>query len=455
MTAAHRRGRHRRHIRCNSFGQRGQSVRRSDLRRPTNRILERSDRGSHVRADVDGCARLGQQLDNGHIHITGPLSVTLTPTNGASVSLGSSLVLTAALLGGTSPYTVTFYTNGQPVGTLGSAPFTTNLGVLPIGSYTSYVQWWTVRLPTAATSLLDHECDFDFTEPAARDTDCSRQWPARRCGAIIFANGKRFGSAPLTVSNVEFYYDGVLAETDSASPYSASITPALGSHTAYAVATDSIGRKTFTATNLFHSEPFLRRPRSWDRTATRMTFSAQPPAIEFATASVTGTAGDNYVMDNEVNAVITCCHRDGANGAGYRHSPAAALDTRCGIRRPAYLQTRPTGNRYTVLMGKVRQPKRNERDANSHLVPFHRSRRGLRWRTSGTRVYYSLTGTANSWTNIPPLNTMRRQRQHQHSARASRWIWTNGASLFLAWVDDNGQERRTGIMAATNTIIFR
>ena len=41
--------------------------------------------------------------------------------------------------GGTPPYAATFYTNGQLAGSLGAAPFTTNLGVLAVGSYTSYV----------------------------------------------------------------------------------------------------------------------------------------------------------------------------------------------------------------------------------------------------------------------------------------------------------------------------
>src|SRR6185436_697784 len=73
------------------------------------------------------------------IHISGPLGVSLNPTNGATYNFGQARTLTANAGGGTPPYTVSFYTNGQLIGSVSSSPITTNLGVLPVGSYTSYV----------------------------------------------------------------------------------------------------------------------------------------------------------------------------------------------------------------------------------------------------------------------------------------------------------------------------
>src|SRR6185436_5313775 len=67
------------------------------------------------------------------IHITGPLGVSLTPTNGSTFNYGQSVALVAAPGGGTPPYNATFYTNGQPAGAMSSAPFSLNLGLLPPG----------------------------------------------------------------------------------------------------------------------------------------------------------------------------------------------------------------------------------------------------------------------------------------------------------------------------------
>jgi hypothetical protein len=50
------------------------------------------------------------------------------------------MVLAASLGGGTAPYTATFFTNGQPAGTLTTPPFELDLGILPVGDYTSHVR---------------------------------------------------------------------------------------------------------------------------------------------------------------------------------------------------------------------------------------------------------------------------------------------------------------------------
>jgi hypothetical protein len=69
------------------------------------------------------------------IRVTGPLSAVFTPTNNTVLNFGSSLQLDATLIGGEPPYTVSFRTNGVLAATLGSPPFSTNLGVLAPGTY--------------------------------------------------------------------------------------------------------------------------------------------------------------------------------------------------------------------------------------------------------------------------------------------------------------------------------
>jgi lysophospholipase L1-like esterase len=82
------------------------------------------------------------------VHITGPPAVSLTPANGLALTYGTSLSLTAAVVGGEAPYTTTFYVNGQAAGSLSSPPFVKNLGVLPVGSYTCYVHATDSSMPT-------------------------------------------------------------------------------------------------------------------------------------------------------------------------------------------------------------------------------------------------------------------------------------------------------------------
>ena len=49
----------------------------------------------------------------------------------------------------TAPYAATFHLNGQNFGPINAAPFSTNLGLLPAGSYTSYVHVTDGSAPTA------------------------------------------------------------------------------------------------------------------------------------------------------------------------------------------------------------------------------------------------------------------------------------------------------------------
>ena len=184
------------------------------------------------------------------IHITGPLGVALNPTNGARFNFGQSIVLDAAAGGGTPPYTVTFYTNDQPVGSISSPPFTTNLGVLFPGSYTSYVHIVDSfgPIPQEADSttnvfeILANPLLVNLTSPVNGLYVTAGQTLAMAANVTV--------GAPVTATNVEFFFDGAPVGMDTTPPYSASVANLmLGNHTAYALATDSLGRKSYSLTN--------------------------------------------------------------------------------------------------------------------------------------------------------------------------------------------------------------
>src|SRR5262245_51637331 len=80
-------------------------------------------------------------------------------------------------------------------------------------------------------------------------------------------------------------------------------------------------------------------------------FGIQPSAGDWATFSAAGQAQDNYEVDADVNANITAgsvTSQTTSNSA----VPALQMGTATWSSSGFYLQTRPTGNRYTALMGK-------------------------------------------------------------------------------------------------------
>jgi Big-like domain-containing protein/calcineurin-like phosphoesterase family protein/purple acid phosphatase-like protein/immunoglobulin I-set domain protein len=180
------------------------------------------------------------------VHITGPLGVTLTPTNGASFVFGEAITLVAAPGGGTGPYTLTFYTNNEVAGAGGTAP-SLHLGMLPVGTYSSYVHVVDSVSAQADSSVntftvLPNPITVGLTAP----TNGQSAFP----GATLALAATATVGAPLTITNVQFFYDGTLAGTDTSTPYSGSVANLVqGNRTVYAVATDNLGRQSFSTTN--------------------------------------------------------------------------------------------------------------------------------------------------------------------------------------------------------------
>ena len=181
------------------------------------------------------------------IHVNGPVSVTLAPANGTTYNYGQPVTLTASLLGGLPPFTVMFHTNGQVAGSLTAAPFSTNFGVWPAGSYTSYVSVVDATPPAgyetnssaSVITILPNPLGVVLTSPASG-----------YAGLGLTVSAAVTVGAPLTVSRVEFFADGAAAGVDTAAPFSVLVSGlSAGSHAVYAVATDSLGRQSFTRTN--------------------------------------------------------------------------------------------------------------------------------------------------------------------------------------------------------------
>jgi hypothetical protein len=134
-------------------------------------------------------------------------------------------------------------------------------------------------------------------------------------------------------------------------------------------------------------------------------FATQPLAADWATVSMPGAAADAYDMDSDVSANIILGGVTAPTSADAGNPPAANLNatwSSTGFN----LQTRPMGSRYTVLMGKFV----NNTGTNATQITLSYSLTvaagGVAEESGkGLRVYYSLSGLAESWINLPALNS--------------------------------------------------
>jgi hypothetical protein len=166
-------------------------------------------------------------------------------------------------------------------------------------------------------------------------------------------------------------------------------------------------------------------------------FAVQPAAADWSTLSRAGAGGDTYDSDTEVNATITSAAVT-AQTTSNAGSPPVQLGTATWSSTGLYLQTRPTGNRFLVLMGNfVNDTGTNASEIRVSYLLTIAGNTSPEDAGKGTRVYYSHSGEANSWTNLAELNNLSSTPGSTALSTTFAVDWTNGGSLFLAWVDDN------------------
>ena len=166
-------------------------------------------------------------------------------------------------------------------------------------------------------------------------------------------------------------------------------------------------------------------------------FAARPAAADWSTRSITGGANgaadstNAFRVDTNVAAVaastVTTQVLDLSplDPAG---TNALATWTSAGS---AYLQTRPTGNRITLLMATLVNNTGSNVDAISISYTFTIATTNTE-EVAGQRVYYSFTGAVGSWLNIAaPTST------GPVSVTISS-TWLDGSPLYVLFADDNG-----------------
>jgi len=72
--------------------------------------------------------------------VRGPLSATFAPAGDVTNYARQALLLSAVPFAGDPPYTVSFFTNGQFIGSASAPPYSVNLGLMELGNYTVAMQ---------------------------------------------------------------------------------------------------------------------------------------------------------------------------------------------------------------------------------------------------------------------------------------------------------------------------
>ncbi len=165
------------------------------------------------------------------------------------------------------------------------------------------------------------------------------------------------------------------------------------------------------------------------------TFSSTPANTEWSTVSMAGGAGTLATVTAVDNAAQALTAAGIATTLGAQAGNASnAIAQRNSTAN--FIYTAATGNNATALMATL------QNDSGSALstitVAYDHTRIGGGVEESmGHRVFYSLTGAANSWTAIPALSGIGTNQALTANATLSA-SWASGAKLYLLWVDDNG-----------------
>jgi hypothetical protein len=167
-------------------------------------------------------------------------------------------------------------------------------------------------------------------------------------------------------------------------------------------------------------------------------FAGLPAPGDWSTMTVAGgvsDVGNATDLDGAVqllaaSSITTQIASDAGN------PPAAhALATWSSSLTGQYLQTRPTGVKMCVLMATL--VNNTGTNANRINVSYDFTMAtSVAEEILGHRVYYSFTGAAGDWVNIPALDSP--AAGHVSASVTLTSPWNTGTTLYLLWADDNG-----------------
>lgn len=171
------------------------------------------------------------------------VSITSPASNEVFSEPGSFTVVAAATDGDGSIKKVEFYRGGTLIATSTAAPFSVEVEALEAGAYSftakAYDNAGSSSTSVAVSVIVNRAPSVSITSPA--------DFSSLPAGSAVTVNASALDTDG-TVSQVEFYRDGVLVSTDTSSPFSARLTGlAKGAYTFSARAIDNRGAMTESA----------------------------------------------------------------------------------------------------------------------------------------------------------------------------------------------------------------
>jgi hypothetical protein len=171
-------------------------------------------------------------------------------------------------------------------------------------------------------------------------------------------------------------------------------------------------------------------------------FAAHPTATEWSSLSVGTDNAAAYTtapaLSTRVIAATDATAITNALGSSGTQPPSSdSLARRNTATNGLYLQSRPTGNEYTLLMASLKN------DSGAAIAALRVSYTfGTAMATDATITeeipgllgFFSLTGTPGSWQPIPELS---RSTPGEVTATLNLGSWANGTLMYILWADDN------------------
>src|ERR1043166_9361388 len=167
-------------------------------------------------------------------------------------------------------------------------------------------------------------------------------------------------------------------------------------------------------------------------------FSALPDLADWSTLGPPG-AKTSWGVVADVDAGVQALNASDVNLQLNTDAANPPLGNANGVWSSTglYVQTRPTGVAGTVLMCSLVNNLSGNAASVTILYDFNRVTNGTPCGVSceeidGLRAYYSLSGAAGSWVNIPPLSGAAPGRL----SVTMSVNWPAGSTLYLLWADD-------------------
>lgn len=171
-------------------------------------------------------------------------------------------------------------------------------------------------------------------------------------------------------------------------------------------------------------------------------FATRPAPADFSTsggiAGASGDIADAAALDAYVQNVAASSITTQVTDSSPANPPTKLAAAQWTSGGSAYLVTRSTGNRATVLMATLV----NNTGTNCNMLHFNYQLTvgaSFTEEVPGQRLYYSFSTAANTWTTLPAVSGLNASGPVSADVPLNQ-MWNTGSALYLLWVDDNAAD---------------